>query len=888
MTRSRDRRIDEKQIDHAIAHSLFWDDARDILLILRDDGRIIDGNRKAVESYGYGKEELSSLRIHDLRDPATVPLVDGQMHVAVREGILFETAHRRRDGSIFPVEVSSRGVTIGTEKVILSIVRDITARKEVEQRVAEALEFNQKIIESSPLAILTYDDSGQCISCNEATQAIIGASREKILDQNFRTIEPFRRTGVADLAEEALATGSERRIEFHTVSSFGKEVWLDALLVPFTTHGKLHMLLICADMTKRRKAEEALRASTETLKALIQASPLAIVAFNTSGIIQLWTPAAERLFGWTAKEVIGKFHPIVPEEKKEEFRAIRDAAMQGKTFTGMELRRRRKDGTFIDISVSTSPLRDADGRITGIMSIIDDITDRKKSEEALLRLATAVEQSAEIIMISGVDGGIQYVNPAFERITGYRRDEVLGKNPRILKSGSQDSSFYDELWKTLERGDVWSGVFQNLRKDGTLYEEEAVISPVRDGSGEVINYVAVKRDVTKERQVEEQLRQAQKMEAVGRLAGGIAHDFNNLLTAITGYSGLLLLHLPKGEAAYREVVEIRKASDRATALTRQLLAFSRRQVLQPKVLDLNQVVANMEKMLHRLIGEDVELVTTLASNLGHVKADPGQIEQVIVNLAVNSRDAMPKGGKLILETANVELDENHAARHEPAQPGCYVMLAVTDSGCGMDEVTMSRLFEPFFTTKEVGKGTGLGLATVYGIVKQSGGYIRAYSEVGHGTTFKVYLPKEEVVAKPVEMEDIPLYPSEGEETVLVVEDERIVRELIREILSWQGYEVLVASRGAEALEVSERQKGPIHLLITDVVMPGMTGPELARRLTARRPATKVLFMSGYTDDSILHHGVLEPGTEFLQKPFTAESLGAKVRHILDASRSGKA
>jgi len=641
-------------------------------------------------------------------------------------------------------------------------------------------------------------------------------------------------------------------------------------------------------MTKRQKEEEALWTSTETLKALIQAAPLAIVAFDASGIIQLWTPAAERMFGWTADEVIGKFHPIVPEEKREEFRAIREAALQGKTFTGMELRRCRKDGSSIDISVSTSSLCDADGRITGIMSIINDITDRKKSEEALLRLATAVEQSAEIIMITGVKGGIQYVNPAFERITGYHRDEVIGKNPRILKSGRQGPSFYKELWETLKRGDVWSGVFQNLRKDGTLYEEEAVISPVRDGSGEVINYVAVKHDVTKERRVEEQLRQAQKMEAVGRLAGGIAHDFNNLLTAIAGYSDLLLLNLPEGEAAHREVLEIRKASDRAAALTRQLLAFSRQQVLQPKVLDLNQVVTNMEKMLHRLIGEDVELITTLASDLGHVKADPGQIEQVIVNLAVNSRDAMPNGGKLILETMNVELDEHYAARHEPAKPGSYVMLAVTDSGCGMDEATKARLFEPFFTTKEVGKGTGLGLATVYGIVKQSGGYIWAYSEVGHGTTFKVYLPREDMVAEPVEKEDTPLYSSEGEETVLVVEDEPMVRDLVRAILSRQGYEVLEAGRGAEALEVSERHQGPIHLLITDVVMPGMTGPELARRLTAHRPATKVLFMSGYTDDAILHHGVLEPGTEFLEKPFTAGALGGKVRNMLGSSRSEKA
>jgi len=622
--------------------------------------------------------------------------------------------------------------------------------------------------------------------------------------------------------------------------------------------------------------------AAETFRALIHDAPLSIVAFDASGTIQLWNPEAERMFGWTAEEALGKHHPIVPEEKREEFRALREMALQGKTFTGIQVRRRRKDGSPIDLSVSTSPLRAADGTITGIMSIITDVTERKKSEDTLLRLATAVEQSAEVIVITDVAGAIEYVNPAFERITGYRRSEVLGKNPRILKSGRQDHSFYEELWKTLTSGNVWTGVFVNQRKDGTFYEEEAVISPVRDAGGEVINYVAVKRDVTNERRVEEQLRQAQKMEAVGRLAGGIAHDFNNLLTAITGYTDLLLMDLPEGELAHREVLEIRKAGDRATSLTRQLLAFSRRQVLQPKVLDLNQVVTDMEKLLRRLIGENIELVTSLADDLGHVRADPGQIEQVIVNLAVNARDAMPNGGRLILETSKMEIDESYASRHDPVLPGSYVILAVTDTGVGMDEPTLSRLFEPFFTTKEVGKGTGLGLATVYGIVKQSGGYIWAYSEVGRGTKFKVLLPGEEEVAELAEKEVAYLYPSGGEETVLVVEDEKLVRDLVREILSQHGYDVLEASRGTEALEVSGRHKGPIHILISDVVMPGMTGPELARRLTALRPEMGVLFMSGYTDDAILQHGVFEHGAEFLQKPFKASALGAKVRKVLDA------
>jgi PAS domain S-box-containing protein len=881
MRSSQDKRIEGERFDDALAHFLFWDNARDILLILREDGRILDANRTAVETYGYGKDELLSQRIHDLRDPATVSQVGEQMSLADREGTLFETVHRRRDGSTFPVEVSSCGATVGEERVLLSIIRDISPRRERERHLSDVLEFNQKILDASPYAIVTYDSTGQCVYTNEVAGAIIGGSREQILAQNFREIETFRKTGVTDMAEEALATGTEQRIEFHTVSSFGREVWLDCRLVPITSRGKPHLLLICADMTKRRMAESALRASTDTLQALVRAAPLAIVVFDVSGNIQMWNPAAERMFGWTAEEAIGKPHPIVPEEKQEEFRALREVALKGKMFTGVELRRQRKDGSPIDISVSTSPLRGPGGSITGIMSIITDITERRKSEETLLRLATAVEQSAEIILITDPSGAIQYVNPAFERITGYRRDEILGQNPRVLKSGNHDDAFYRNMWDTLLRGEVWTGAFINRRSDGTLYEEDAVISPVRGPSGEVINYVAVKRDVTNERQVEEQLRQAQKMEAVGRLAGGIAHDFNNLLTAISGYSDLLLMDLREGDPARREVQEIRKAGDRAASLTQQLLAFSRRQVLRPRVLDLNQVVMNMEKMLRRLIGEDIELVTFLAEDLESVKADPGQIEQVIANLAVNSRDAMPKGGKLLLKTGNLVLGEPYASQHDPVQPGSYVLLEVTDTGCGMDEATMSRLFEPFFTTKEVGKGTGLGLATVYGIVKQSGGYIWAYSEVGLGTTFKVYLPSVEMPAESAEKEVATIYPSKGEETVLVVEDEKMVRELVREILSQKGYNVLEAHRGTEALEVSERHEGAIHLLLTDVVMPGMDGPELARRLTAQRPDTRVLFMSGYTDHIILHDGVLEPESEFLQKPFTARALGAKVRSVLD-------
>lgn len=387
------------------------------------------------------------------------------------------------------------------------------------------------------------------------------------------------------------------------------------------------------------------------------------------------------------------------------------------------------------------------------------------------------------------------------------------------------------------------------------------------------------------REKEEQLLQAQKMEAVGRLAGGIAHDFNNFLTAINGYSDLMISRLKEADPLRSEVEEIRKAGKRAASLTRQLLAFSRKQVLQPKVLDLNSILAGIGSMLKRLIGEDIELVTFPGEGLGSVKADPGQIEQILMNLVINSRDAMPEGGKLTLETSNLEISGTYVRERATVNAGPYVVLAVSDTGCGMDEATKSRLFEPFFTTKELGKGTGLGLATVYGIVKQSGGYIWCYSEAGRGTCFKIYLPRVDEKAEAIHQgHDRPDRALRGTETVLVVEDEESVRQLVVECLKMRGYHVLSASDGAKALMVSEYHEGPIHLVVSDVVMPGMKGPEVVKKISEKRPDVKVLFMSGYSDGAVVHHGFLCADNAFIEKPFGLENMAQKVREILDRNR----
>jgi len=518
-----------------------------------------------------------------------------------------------------------------------------------------------------------------------------------------------------------------------------------------------HLLSVLAKAVERRRLLRALRETNQMLEAVVQAAPVAIWVVNPDGTLRMWNPAAERILGWRRDEVLGRPLPIVPADKAEEARQLRDRGLRGEAVVGVETQRQRSDGSRVDISISTAPLRDARGGILGVVTVVADITERK--------------------------------------------------------------------------------------------------------------------------QLEEQLRQAQKLEAIGSLAGGIAHDFNNLLTVIGGRSQIAAWRLPPESAVRRDLELIEQTAERAAGLTRQLLAFSRKQVLEPRVLDLGSMVSKMRPMLQRLIGETVGLVVGGDAGLGPVRADPSQIEQVIMNLAVNARDAMPDGGRLTIETRGVELDETYTQVHADVEPGAYVMLAVSDSGHGMDAQTLGQIFEPFFTTKGPGEGTGLGLSTVYGIVKQSGGHIWVYSEVGQGSAFKIYLPRvegaQEALVAP------PPGATRGTETVLLVEDDEELRALAREALELSGYRVAEAGSPGAALGVAEERGEVIDMLLTDVVMPEMNGRVLADRLRARRPGMKVLFMSGYPSSAIVHHGVLAPGAWFLQKPFTPGALTRKVREVLD-------
>jgi len=496
--------------------------------------------------------------------------------------------------------------------------------------------------------------------------------------------------------------------------------------------------------------------------------------------------------------------------------------------------------------------------------------------------SAALNAAANAIVITDPSGTIEWVNHAFTVLTGYPADDVLGKTSRLFKSGTHDPAFYQSLWETVLSGRTWRADTTNRRKDGSLYTEDLTITPVLGESGAIAHFVAIKEDITERLQLQAQLLQAQKMESVGRLAGGVAHDFNNLLSVILGWTAMALEELPADHAIRPSLEEVLKAGEGAAGLTRQLLAFSRQQVVEPTLFCPTDLVVEMDKLFRRLIGEDIQFATRSAPDLGTVKMDRGQLEQVLMNLVVNARDAMPEGGKITIETANVTLDAEYPRQHAGVTPGEYVMLAVSDSGVGMSEEVKTRLFEPFFTTKESGKGTGLGLATCFGIAQQAGGHIGVYSEEGVGTTMKVYLPRRREVAAAASRH-LESPSVRGVETILLVEDEPAVRRVSARMLEGQGYRVLLASSGEEALRVVEDGREPIHLLLTDVILAGgMSGRALAERVRALRPELKVLFVSGYTSDVTILHGLLEQGVTLVQKPFTAESLGGKVREVLDA------
>jgi PAS domain S-box-containing protein len=731
----------------------------DILFVFGADGRVVDANAAAVAQYGYSFDELLERTVFDIRLPDDRPTAVVQLGRAHSEGQQFETVHRRKDGTTFPVEVSTSAVPIDGVRVIFATIRDITSRKQAEQHLRE----------------------------------------------------------------------SEERFRLFTEVAFEGVVIHDGTIV--------------ADIS----------------------------------------PVLAHMAGYEVDEVIGRsiFEFIAPEMKPR----ILDDIAKAASYVSHVMLCRRKDGTSFPIEASARMVtyRGRSMRAVSVRDVSERVAAEQKLRQSEQGFRSMIERTPYGIAVSR-DEKFVYVNPAFARLLRYDdANELVGRAPEELVPAELREVVRENIRVNAEGGNRSSSERPLRRKDGTLVRTRIVGFQVYF-EGEPAS-MGIFEDVSENRRLEDELRQAQKMEAVGRLAGGVAHDFNNLLTAILGHSELLQQSLQPGTAPRRQAEQIHRAALRGSQLTGQLLAFSRKQVLQPKVLDLDAVVGSMSSMLERLIGEDIELEEDLQPSLWPVKADPGQIEQVLLNLAVNARDAMPRGGHLLIRTRNIDAARAAAFGVEARR---WVMLEVQDSGHGMSPETLTRVFEPFFTTKPRGKGTGLGLATVYGIVTQSGGHISVESEPEKGALFRVLLPAaEEALTRAVSAEArAPL--AGGGESILLVEDDADVRQFIHDVLAGHGYKVLPAKDGPEALTVARRFEGPLHLLLTDVVMPRMTGAEVATTLVRDRPDLKVLYISGYPGETMVKQGVLAPELRFLQKPFSVGDLTRRVRELLDTPAISRA
>jgi PAS domain S-box-containing protein len=810
-----------------------------------------------------------------VRSTATFPLTQsGRPIGAIRLGT-------REPGFFGPGELSALARVAET----LSLGLDALERDE-RRRVAEAA------LERSEAALRSFFGDSAALMClveyvGESAYrfAMLNAPLARLLGlepgpQPGRTA---RELGISD------AGAAELRGHFLGLSAGDTTTWEQ----PIEIRGQRRTLLVslssirtedagsrvgvlAVDITALRAAEEALEESRALLAAIVDAARDAIVVVDDHGRVARTNPAAEALLGRSAAELAGRFLGDFSDGRGRELlgsETVRVTAAQPSR--AEELALRRPDGSVALAEASFSPLEARDARLCAI--ILRDVGERRREEEFRRVLARLAEQSSNLVLVTDTSGRIEYVNPRFTEVTGYAPADVLGKTPRVLQSGQTPKATYEALWGAILGGTTWQGELTNRTKGGATFVAAVTISPIVDDAGKVTHFVGSQEDVTERRRLEAEVRQSQKLESLGMLAGGVAHDFNNLLTAILGYASFLAEELPDGSDAQTDAHEIHRTAERAAALTRQLLAFSRRQAISPVELDLGELVVNLYKMLRRLIGEDVELSVIPSVASPFVMADPGQIEQVVMNLAVNARDAMPHGGVLRIETGFADV-ASAGGPMGPA-PGRYAMLRVADTGAGMSEQTLARIFEPFFTTKEKGRGTGLGLATCFGIVKQSGGHIRVKSQLGEGSVFEVLLPAIAPSTAARAPSLVPAPRSDGRAKVLLVEDEPAVRAMAARVLADAGYEVVVASNGEDGLGIVQHHPDAFALLVTDVVMPRMGGVELATAARELCPALRVLLISGYVDGSALET-LQRRGEPFLSKPFTANALVRRVQETL--------
>ncbi len=780
--------------------------------------------------------------------------------------------------------------------LIIYLTINILRRKQAEKALRNSQTLYYSLVENLPQFIFRKDLSGCFTFVNQRFAQFINKKPEEIIGRRDDDLFP------KELAEKyqkddwkVIQTGNILEAIEENRDSEGNMIYVQVVKTPvLDAQGKtLGIQGIFWDITDRILAQEELDKNREMLETAQKVAHIGSWVSDYSTNQLTWSNEVYRIFGVdpeTFDESIESFYQMVHPDDVDAVRHTAQTAIRNQESYSIDHRIVKTDSNIRWVHEQAELILDDEGQPIQMVGTVQDITPRKEVEEALResRQMLKIILDSIPVRVFWKDKNSVYLgcNHIFAQDAGLDSpDEIIGKKDNELAWQKMASQYVSDDALVISSGQPKTNYEEpQVRSDGSQFWLRTSKIPLRDTKGNIIGVLGTYEDITSHKSLEEQLRQSQKMEAVGQLAGGIAHDFNNLLVAIIGYSDLLIDTLGENDPNRKNMIEIKRAGERAEALTRQLLAFSRKQVLRPKIINLNDMMIEMDKMLRRLIGEDIELVTIPDPFLKQVKADPGQIEQVIINLAINARDAMPNGGKLTLETKNVYLEDVYAEKHVDVTAGYYVMLAVSDTGVGIDESIRNQIFEPFFTTKSKDKGTGLGLSTVYGIIKQSGGNIWVYSEIGQGTTFKIYFPQIEQPKEWPEPAHLHSESLSGDESILVVEDDTLVRNLIEQSLLKYGYKVITAEYGQQAMEISETIDSPVQLLITDVIMPGMSGRDLATKLSERFPDLKILFISGYTDDAIVHHGVLDPGLSFLQKPFTPHAIAKKVRELLDHSQ----
>ncbi len=868
--------------------------AHDAIFIADADTRgILEANCKAQELLGLPQEQIIGLHQSQVHPPEEAERYKAifQEHIG-KGGVISEDIYvSDSQGRCIPVEIGASVIEVKGKRLIYGIFRNLTAQRQAEKALRRSEETYRLLVNQIPAVVFKGYPDWSIDFFDDKIKSLAGYGKEEfdsrrlkwsdlILPDDFEEIKSQSREAV-----NAHSRSYER--EYRIRRKDGGIAWVQAMGQRFyDAAGKLEYTSgVFFDITRRKRAEEALlnyefiANTAKDCMTLIDRNYVYVAA--NAAYCRAHDKRLEEMVGAGVAQIWGEdsFNNVI--------RGYLDQCFAGRAveFEGWFEFGRNGMGCY---HVFYNPYFDADGKVVYAAVVSRDITERKKVEEALrqseMKYRQLVDQIPAVVYKGYTDWTMDCFDEKVKAITGYSQEDFNSRRKSWLDLiFPEDVDQAKKLFREAVKGDGFYVTEHRIRREnGEVRWIQARNRIILDAAGKVDHISGVFFDLTERKELEDQLNKAQKMEAIGILAGGLAHDFNNLLTAIMGYGEIMSLGLRKEDPFHLYVEEINKAANRGAALTDQLLAFSRKQILQPRVVNLNEVVLDMDQMLRRLIGEDIELATVICRDLGLVKADPGQIEQIIMNLAVNARDAMPEGGKLTVETSNVILDDAYARSHVDVTPGPYVMLAVSDNGMGMNAETMSRIFEPFFTTKESGKGTGLGLATAYGIVKQSGGHIWVYSEPGQGTTFKIYLPR--VKEAPVTKKPKATTPAslEGKETILVVEDDAALRELIGTALRKYGFKVLEAPHGGEALLICEKQKDPIHLMLTDVVMPQISGTALAERLKRLHPEMRVLYMSGYTENAIVHHGVLDAKVNFIPKPFRVLALMEKVREVLDA------